>query len=147
MLANPSNTLYLLDMYNTNMSSKAAIVLFTALKVNDKLKGLYIDYNDITDDACDAITSALERNNCLVGLDMYANPLSGKAIINIVQCLEANNTLRLLGLPYSLQMEVQKNIKSLQQVINKRRKRQECQMNLEIKFGNVRLDSRIYLTS
>ena len=135
MLTNPFNTLESLDMYNTMLSSKAAIALFTALKVNDKLKGLYIDYNDITDDACDAITAALERNNCLVALDLYANPLSSKAIMNIVQCLEVNNTLQLLGLPDS--WEVQENIISLQQVINMRRKRQGCQMNLKIKFGNV----------
>ena len=47
MLTNPSNTLESLDMNFTELSSKAAIVLFTALKVNDNLKRLSIHYNDI----------------------------------------------------------------------------------------------------
>ena len=134
MLTNPSNTLESLDMQFTLLSSKAAIILFTGLKLNDKLKGLYISYNNITDDACVAITAALERNNCLVKLDMYGNPLSSKAMLDIVQCLEVNNTLQHLGLPKCPE-EVQKNIRSLQQVLNKRRERQGCQMNLEIEFG------------
>ena len=133
MLTNPSNTLESLDMCFNRLSSKAAIVLFTALKVNDNLKRLSIHYNDITDDACDAITAALEKNNCLVKLNLYGNPLSGNAIINIVQCLEVNNMLQHLGLPQCSE-DVQENIRSLQQVINERRERQGCQMNLKIEF-------------
>ena len=138
MLTNPSNTLESLNMNLTSISSKAAIVLFTALKVNDKLKGLYIHYNHITDDACDAITAALKRNNCLLALDIYANPLSSKAIINIVQCLEVNNSLQVLGVPKS-PGKIQENIKSLQQVINKRRERQGCQTNVKIEFDTLSL--------
>ena len=90
----------------------------------------------VTDDACDAITAALEKNNCLVKLNLYGNPLSGNAIINIVQCLEVNNTLQYLGLPQCSE-DVQKNIRFLQQVINERRGRQGCQMNLKIKFSDI----------
>ena len=136
MLTSPSNTLESLEMNFTELSSKAAIILFTALKVNDKLEELYIDYNQITDDACGAITAALERNNCLVKLNLYANPLSANAIINIVQCLEVNNALEFLGLP-KCQEEVQQNIRFLQQVINKRKERQGCQMNLKIEFSDI----------
>ena len=49
MLTNPSNTLESLNMQFTMLSSKTAIVLFTALKVNDNLKELYLSHNDITD--------------------------------------------------------------------------------------------------
>ena len=136
MLTDPSNILESLNMYDTMLSSKAAIFLFTVLKVNNKLKELFIHYNDITDDACDAITAALEKNSCLVKLNLYENPLSSKAIINIVQCLEVNKALQFLGLPKCPE-EVQENIRSLQQVINKRRERQGCQIYVKIEFSDI----------
>ena len=86
-------------------------------------------------DACDATVAALERNKRLGKLDMYGNPLSSKAILNIVQCLGVNNTLQFLGLPKCPE-DVQEIIRSLQQVINKRRERQGCQITLEIKCKN-----------
>ena len=136
MLSNPSTVLETLGMYYTQLSSTAATHLFTALKDNNKLKKLDIDDNAITDDACDAITTALERNNCLVTLSMYRNPLSSEAIINIVRCLEVNNTLQLLGLPECPQ-DIQQNIRSLQEVVSKKRESRGCQVKLEIEFEIV----------
>ena len=136
MLTNPSNVLKQLNMWYTKLSSTAATDLFTAVKENNKLKVLYIDYNDITDDACAAITTALERNSCLVELSMHGNPLSSEAIVKIVRCLEVNNTLQLLGLPDCPQ-DIQENIRSLQEVVNKKRESRGCQVKLEIKFRVV----------
>ena len=134
MLTNPSNVLEELVMYSTKLSSTAATDLFTAVKENNKLKRLNINYNDITDDACAAITTALERNSCLVQLRMYLNPLSSEAIVNIVQCLEVNNTLQLIGLPDCPQ-DIQQNIRSLQEVVNKKRESRGCQVKLKITFS------------
>ena len=67
-LVDPSNILVQLYMMNTNLSSRAATALFTAVKDNITLKKLYIAYNDITDDA---ITAALERNSCLVYITIH----------------------------------------------------------------------------
>ena len=136
MLTNPSNVLERLLMMDTKLSSTAATDLFTAVKENNKLKELHINHNAITDDACAAITTALERNSCLVKLGMYNNPLSSEAIVNIVRCLEVNNTLQLLGLPDCPQ-EIQENIRSLQEVVNKKRESRGCQVKLEIKFDYV----------
>ena len=133
MLTNPSTELEKLYMNYTSLSSKGARALFTSIMKNNKLKVLDIEHNDITDDACDVITTALQRNSCLVELHMYDNPLSGEAIINIVRCLEVNNTLQLLGLP-DYPQAIQENIKSLQEVVNKKRESRGCQVNLEIKF-------------
>ena len=133
MLSNPSTVLETLDMYYTQLSSTAATHLFTALKDNNKLEVLYINRNAITDDACDAITTALERNSCLVILWMYQNPLSSEAIINIVRCLEVNNTLQLLGLSQRPQ-DIQQNIRSLQEVVSKKRESRGCQVKLKIEF-------------
>ena len=131
MLSNPSTVLEIFWMYNTQLSSRAAIALFTAVKDNKKLKVLHIENNAITDDACDAITAALENNTCLAKLYMSNNPLSGEAIVNIVNALKVNNTLELLNLPRCGEA-IKKTIGSLQEVINKNRENQECQVKLKI---------------
>ena len=133
MLSSPSSVLETLSMMSTQLSSTAATNLFTSLRNNHKLKKLLIDYNFITDDACDAITSALKSNSCLVKLSMWDNPLSSEAIVNIVQCLEGNDTLQLIGLPKCPQA-TQENIRSLQEVVNNKRASRGCQVKLEIEF-------------
>ena len=131
MLSNSSSVLETLYMYDTQLSSRAATDLFTAVKDNNKLNELDIEDNFITDDACDAITTALESNICLVELYMYGNSLSNEAILNIIQCLEDNNTLQLIGLPKCPQ-GILENIRSLQKVINKKRESRGCQVKLKI---------------
>ena len=136
MLYNSSSVLEVLNMVDTQLSPRAATDLFTALKDNNKLKKLYINFNAITDDACDAITTALKNNTCLVTLSMYRNPLNSEAIVNIVQCLKVNDTLKLLWFPKCPQ-DIQKNIRSLQEVVNKNRASRGCQVKLEIEFFYV----------
>ena len=131
MLTNPSTELEQLYMLDTSLSSRGARALFTSIMKNNKLKVLDIADNAITDDACDVITTALQRNSCLVKLYMCDNPLSSEAIINIVQCLEVNNTLQILWLPYCPQA-IQENIRSLQEVVNKKRESRGCQVRLKI---------------
>ena len=137
MLTNPSTELEQLYMAGTRLSSRGAIALFTAVKENNKLKWLDIMDNAITDDACDVITTALQRNSCLVTLHMWFNRLSSEAIINIVRCLEVNNTIQVLWLPYCPQ-DIQENIRSLQEVVNKKRESRGCQVKLKISLaGNL----------
>ena len=133
MLSHPSTILEELYMFSTQLSSRAAIALFTAVKDNNKLKELYINDNAITDDACDAITTPLKSNNCLVTLYMYHNPLTGEAIVNIVNALKVNNILSLLGLPQCPE-GIKKTISSLQKIINKNRESRGCQVKLMIKY-------------
>ena len=133
MLYNTSSVLEVLYMMDTQLSSRAATDLFTAVKDNNKLKVLIIDDNAITDDACDAITTALKNNNCLVELSMCDNPLSSEAILNIIQCLKVNDTLQLLGLPECPE-DIQENIRSLQEIVNNKRESRGCQVKLEIEF-------------
>ena len=132
MLSSPSTMLEGLHMNNTQLSSRAAIALFTAVKDNNKLKELYIEHNAITDDACDAITTALKSNSCLVELCMSSNPLTGEAV-NIVNALKVNNTLELLGLP-QYPKGTKKTISSLQDIINKNRESRGCQVKLAIVY-------------
>ena len=136
MLSNPSSVLEILGMWDTQLSSTAATDLFTSLRNNHKLKKLIIINNDITDDACDAITAALISNRCLVRLSMHHNPLSSEAIVTIVQCLEANDTLQLIGLPDCPQA-TKENILSIKEVVNNKRASRGCQVKLEITFYYV----------
>ena len=136
MLSNPSSVLEMLSMGFTQLSSTAATDLFTSLRNNHKLKELYIHDNDITDDACDAITAALMSNSCLDTLSMSYNPLSSEAIVTIVQCLEVNDTLQLIGLPDCPQA-TKENILSLKEVVNNKRASRGCQVKLEVKFSYV----------
>ena len=62
-LSNPSVLLEQLSIGDTQLSTTAAIDLFTALEYNNILKQLYIAHNNITDDACDAIIIGLERKS------------------------------------------------------------------------------------
>ena len=133
MLTNPSTELEQLNMWGTSLSSRGARALFTSIMKNNKLKELYIDYNAITDDACDVITTALQRNSCLFILFMSSNPLSSEAIINIVRCLEVNNTLQFLRLP-NYPQAIQENIRSLQEIVNRKRESRGCQVKLEIYY-------------
>ena len=133
ILTNPCTVLETLDMRNTQLSSTAAITLFNTLKENNKLKLLHIGYNDVTDDASDAITTALERNSCLVTLYMNNNPLTGEGIVNIVNDVKGNNTLALLWLP-KCHEDTQKIISCLQEDINEKRESRGCQVKLSIDY-------------
>ena len=125
MLTDPCNVLEELDMMRIKLSSTGAIALFEALKHNNKLKILCLDWNNITDDASDAIITTLKENKCLSKLQIGDNPLSGKAIINIVQCLEVNDTLQNLFFSKYPQ-DIQDKISSLQNKFNKKRQNQLC---------------------
>ena len=131
MLLHPDSVLEELSMYFTEMSSNAAIKLFTALSRNSKLKGLSVSNNKITDSACDAIAMAMS-NTTLVSLRMWDNPISAEAILTIMQALQFNDTLELLRLPcYS--EDIEKSIILFQTAINDRRK-QQCHSDLRIRF-------------
>ena len=134
MLTDSSTKLEQLFMSNTKLSSRGAMHLFEASMNNNKLKELYINHNDIGDDACDAITAALERNSCLVTLFMYNNPLSSEGMVNIVNGLKGNDTLEWLRLPRCCQEDIKKRISSLQKDINKNRKRRGYQAKLRIYY-------------
>ena len=122
-----------LYMANTQLTNKAAVILFNILKDNNELKELYITLNNVTDDVSDAITTGLKKNNCLVTLYMDHNPLTYEAIVNIVNSLKGNYTLSLLGLP-TCSEDIKKRINSVQQVVNEKRESQGCQVKLTINY-------------
>ena len=115
IISDPSTVLEELYMYSIKLTSNAAIKLFAAVGCNKKLRILDIDNNNITDEACGAITMALKKNTSLISLFLHKNPISGECSQLIVEALRYNNTLQELCLPcYS--ENVEKKIKE----INKR---------------------------
>ena len=133
ILSSPSTMLEELWMDFTKLSTRGAIALFTALKDNNKLKMLYIHNNAITDDACFAIITVLKKNNSLLKLYIYRNSLTSEAIVNIVNSLKSNKTLAMLWLPKCSE-DTEKTISTLQEVINKNRESQGCQVKLRIGY-------------
>ena len=135
IISDPSSMLEKLYMHYTKLSSSAAIKLFTALSEGKKLKVLNISVNKIADEACDAIIMAMKKNTSLVELYMWGNPISGECAQLIVQALQHNNTLQKLWFP-SYSDGVQKRIRLSAEEINKKRKNHNCQVKLEITYGN-----------
>ena len=133
ILTDPLTMLELLGMDNINLSSNAAVSLFTAMQHNNKLKVLYITNNDIdiNDDVCNAITTAIKKNHCLVELHMWGNQITDEAIKAILQVLKNNLTMELLWLP-NCSHEMQQYVSTQEEVINKGRKKQTCEIKLKI---------------
>ena len=134
ILCDPSSMLKELHLWSTKLSSNGAIKLFTALSEGKKLRMLDISYNDITDEACDAIIMAMKKNYSLDALIMQHNPISGECAQLIVQALQHNNTLQELCLPdYS--DDVKEKIRLSAEEVNKKRESRNCQAKLEITFS------------
>ena len=132
IISDLSSMLEKLYMNSIKLSSSAAIKLFAALSDGKKLRFLNIAYNDITDEACDAITMAMKNNTSLVKLYMYGNPISGECAQLVVQALQHHNTLQELWLP-SYSNDVKERIRLSAEEVNKRRSR-NCQVKLKIRY-------------
>ena len=131
IISDPSSMLEELYIYNTKLSSNAAIRIFTALSEGKKLRILRISYNSITDEACDAIIMAMKKNTSLVELRIHGNLISEKCAQLIVEALQHNNTLQLLWLPHYSD-DAKKRIRLSLEEVNKKRESRECQVKLEI---------------
>ncbi|XP_065914845.1 protein NLRC3-like isoform X4 [Dysidea avara] len=131
IVSHPSSVLKRLDIWSNNLSSSAAISLFTALKQPNHLRWLYISYNDIDDEACNVIAAMLKHNKTLERLMLYQNPISEEAALGIMKALENNETLLELRLPkYS--DDVTKSIAILQETVNKNRELNHCNNELDV---------------
>ena len=131
ILIDHSSMIEELYMHSTNLSSSAAIKLFTSLSKAKKLKILWIVNNNITDEACDAIIMAMKKNTSLIKLYMHQNSISKECPQLIVEALQQNNSLQLL---YLNGYNVKGKIISLELQVNKNRITHGCQVKLEIKF-------------
>ena len=126
--------LEVLYMFSTSPSSNAVIKLFTALSEGKKLRILWIMYNNIIDEACDAIIMAMRKNTSLVELYMNGNPISGECALLIIRALQHNNTLQYLRLPHGYSKDVKKSIRLSTEEVNKKRESQQCQVKLIVYY-------------
>ena len=135
ILSSPS--LEALGIDDINLSSRAAIMIFTALKEKKtKLKRLVMDDNDVTDDACDVIAETLQVNSTLEYLSIHGNKISKEALQLIVMSLRLNNTLTELLVPSNYSEGDNKQILALRDIVNEERKRRGCQAKLNVKFSS-----------
>ena len=134
ILTDDSSMVEQLHLRFTQLSSSTTIKLFTSLSKAKKLRKLWIDDNNITDEACDAIIMAMKKNNSLVELSMYNNPVGAEKAQMIVQALQHNNTLILLYLSDDYPDDVKGKIRSIQEIIRENRNTCGCQINLQIVF-------------
>ena len=135
LLTHPSSCVEQLYMYNNNCcSSQWAIELFTLLRDNKLLKELWVDRNNVSNEACPTISKALRVNNTLTRLNLYGNPISGESSRVIVSVLKENDSLEMLWLP-NYSREIEREILSLKEIVNKSRESRGCDVKLYIKFA------------
>ena len=132
----PSSSLEALHIDYINLSSRAAVMIFTALKEKKtKLKRLSMADNDVTDEACDVIAETLQVNSTLEFLNIHGNKISKEALQLILNSLRHNNTLTELRLPSNYSGSDEKQVLALQDIVNEERKRRGCQAKLNVKFS------------
>ena len=135
VLSDSLTVLETLYMYNMNYSSTMWVInLFSSLKENKTVKWLWIGMNNISDGVCDVLCGALAVNSTMKKLDISGNPISGHASQLILDALKDNNTLEYLEIS-KYPEDITKKITALQQVVIEKRKRQGCDINLEIEFS------------
>ena len=113
-----------------NLSSRAAITIFTLLKEKTRLKMLSMANNDITDDACDIIAESLQVNSTLEELRIYGNKISKEAVRLILNSLRHNNTLTQLSILSGYSKDDEKQMLQLGDIVNEERKHRGCQAKL-----------------
>ena len=134
ILSSPSSMIEKLYIHGINISTRAAIMIFTLLKEKKtKLKKLGMADSDITNDVCDIIAETLQVNSTLEYLDICGNKISKEASKLILNSLRQNNTLKELNLPYYSEDD-KKQIFILQDIVNKERKHRGCQVKLNVTF-------------
>ena len=133
ILSSPSlERLYIDDI---NLSSRAGIMIFTALKEKKtKLIKLVMANNDITDDVCDVIAKTLKVNSTLEWLSIHGNKISKEVLQLVLNSLRRNNTLTELQVPSNYSESDSKQILALQDIVNDERKSRGCQAILNVKF-------------
>ncbi|XP_065906900.1 protein NLRC3-like [Dysidea avara] len=131
ILTHPSYVIETLYMSHNNYTARPAMELLSSLRENKTVKQLRIDDNNISDDECGVICDVLRVNNTLRGLDMSDNPITGQASQLILDALKDNNTLEQLVLSHYPE-DIKKEITSLEQVVNEKRRRRGCDVKLGI---------------
>ena len=135
ILSPSSSMIETLGITAINLSSRAAIMIFTLLKEKTKLKRLYMPNNDITDNACDVIAETLQVNSTLEYLDIHGNKISKEAIRLILNSLRHNNTLTQLNIPSGYSEDDKKQMLQLRDIVNEERERRGCQAKFNVKFS------------
>jgi len=116
ILSGPSSVLEQLHLAEVNLSSSAAIHLFTALATGTELRELWVTSNSINDEATNTIAAALEENTSLTTLNIGDNPITSESAHLIIKALQLNTTLENLVLPEYPEEEKSLLLQSVQHI-------------------------------
>ena len=131
LLSSTSSMIEELHIKYINLSTTAAIMIFTLLKEKKtRLKKLEMADNDITDNVCNVIAETLQVNSTLEHLNIYGNKISKEALQLLLNSLRHNNTLTVLHLPDDYSRDDYKQISTLRDIVNEERKCRGCQVVL-----------------
>ena len=134
ILSSSSSVIEKLYISGINLSTRAAITIFTLLKEKKtKLKELGMAHNNIINDVCDVIAETLRVNSTLEHLYICGNKISKEASQLILNSLRCNNTLTELYLPHYSEDD-EKQMITLRDIVNEERKHHGCQVKLNITF-------------
>ena len=134
ILSSPSSMIERLYIHGINLSTRAAIMIFTLLKEKKtKLKRLSMADNDINDDVSGVMAEAIQVNSTLEYLHISGNKISKEASQLILNSLRHNNTLTELFLPHYSEND-EKQMLKLQDIVNEERKHRRCPVKLKITF-------------
>ena len=125
MLSHPSSLLTYLNMCYTSLSSLSAKELFTAMKNSDKMQCLFVNSNDIDDEAVDTIATTVKHHTSLHALWIWDNPISIKAMQVILEALQTNDTLEILWVSF-YNRAVRRGMKSIKKKINEARRKNKA---------------------
>lgn len=134
ILSHPSSRLTLLSTMHTGLSSSAAIFLFTELSKGNKLRTLWFNIENATDETYDVISVMMKENTSLSLIWIPTNEVSAEDAQQTVKALHLNNTVHTVYLSPSYPEDVKEKIMLLQHDINKKRESRGCQVKLHTCF-------------
>ena len=123
MLYDPSSVLEILHISRTDLTNDGAAKCFKALSKGNILKELWVSYNCITDEASGVICSALHENKSLIRFRIRKNKITEEFARDVFKAIHFHENLEELWLP-RFPVEIQEEVKSMQDVVNKNRENQ-----------------------
>ena len=96
-----NKTLQELDIHDNNISDNGAAAISDALKSNNSLQILNMSYNNITSEGAKLIAEAIKINKTLQELDISHNNISDDGAAAISDVLKSNNSLQILSMSHN----------------------------------------------
>lgn len=92
-----NNSLELLSLANCGLTDESIGPVLSSLVVNERLKGMHLWGNELTDQTCVLLIETLRKyNHSLTDLLLFNNPISESALEELKSLLSQNKSLALI---------------------------------------------------